>query len=192
MQSAFVPTQAQPAQVYVPNSNAAQTQTAQGYIPVRTAVNGANQGQNQTYVPNLNVANQAQGETPSPAPVMVQPQVNHAQASMLVPQSYGAQQVQQLKPLTPAQIVFAITNSEIEKYRRFGNNVDAKQTIASYQQHYTGWTTDQLLQAAFQVVEIYDQSIQQWRLVRSYEELRLKQQQFSKRNSYFRSRRAAA
>ena len=98
----------------------------------------------------------------------------------------------QPKPLTEAQIVFTIVNSEIGKFKRLGQNNDPKATKLAYQQHYTGWTREQLLKAAFALVEVYDQRTKQWRLIANEQELRGKQVQFSKRYHYFKNRRAAA
>lgn len=96
------------------------------------------------------------------------------------------------KALTEAQIVFTIVNSEINKFKRQGQNSDAKAIKLAYQQHYAGWSKQQLLQAAYALVEIYDQSTGQWRLIANEQELRSKQVQFSKRYHYFKNRRAAA
>ncbi|MEO1672998.1 MAG: hypothetical protein AAFR77_19840, partial [Cyanobacteria bacterium J06631_2] len=68
-----------------------------------------------------------------------------------------AQTVALPKPLTEAQIVFTIINSEIAKFKRQGQNVDARAVKLAYQQYYAGWTRQQILQAAFALVEIYDQ-----------------------------------
>ena len=96
------------------------------------------------------------------------------------------------KPLTEAQIVFTIVNSEISKFKRQGQNADAKAIKLAYQQYYAGWSRQQLIQAAFALVEIYDQSTGQWRLIANEQELRSKQVQFSKRYHYFKNKRAAA
>ena len=96
------------------------------------------------------------------------------------------------KALTEAQIVFTIVNSEISKFKRQGQNTDAKAIKLAYQQYYAGWTREQILQAAFALVEIYDQHTKQWRLIANEQELRSKQVQFSKRYHYFKNRRAAA
>ncbi len=96
------------------------------------------------------------------------------------------------KALTEAQIVFTIVNSEISKFKRQGQNTDAKAIKLAYQQYYAGWTRQQILQAAFALVEIYDQHTKQWRLIANEQELRNKQVQFSKRYHYFKNRRAAA
>ena len=96
------------------------------------------------------------------------------------------------KALTEAQIVFTIVNSEISKFKRQGQNTDAKAIKLAYQQYYAGWTRQQLLQAAYALVEIYDQHTKQWRLIANEHELRSKQVQFSKRYNYFKNRRAAA
>lgn len=96
----------------------------------------------------------------------------------------------QAKPLSEAQIVFTIINSELDKFRREGNQVDAKATRIAYQQHYTGWTRQQLMQAAFNLVQIYDQNTKQWRLIQNEQELQGKQIQFSKRFSYWKNRSA--
>ena len=96
------------------------------------------------------------------------------------------------KALTEAQIVFTIVNSEISKFKRQGQNTDAKAIKLAYQQYYAGWAKQQILQAAFALVEIYDQHTKQWRLIANEQELRSKQVQFSKRYHYFKNRRAAA
>ena len=96
------------------------------------------------------------------------------------------------KALTEAQIVFTIVNSEISKFKRQGQNADAKAIKLAYQQYYAGWSRQQLIQAAFALVEIYDQSTGQWRLIANEQELRSKQVQFSKRYHYFKNKRAAA
>ncbi|MFM2314211.1 MAG: hypothetical protein ACRC1Z_26975 [Waterburya sp.] len=96
------------------------------------------------------------------------------------------------KALTEAQIVFTIVNSEISKLKRQGQNTDAKAIKLAYQQYYASWTRQQLLQAAFALVEVYDQHTGQWRLIANEQELRSKQVQFSKRYHYFKNRRAAA
>ena len=96
------------------------------------------------------------------------------------------------KALTEAQIVFTIVNSEISKFKRQGQNTDAKAIKLAYQQYYAGWSKQQILQAAFALVEIYDQHTKQWRLIANEQELRSKQVQFSKRYHYFKNRRAAA
>ena len=96
------------------------------------------------------------------------------------------------KALTEAQIVFTIVNSEINKFKRQGQNSDAKAIKLAYQQHYAGWSKQQLLQAAYALVEIYDQHTKQWRLIANEQELLSKQVQFSKRYYYFKNRRAAA
>ena len=96
------------------------------------------------------------------------------------------------KALTEAQIVFTIVNSEISKFKRQGQNTDAKAIKLAYQQYYAGWTREQILQAAYALVEIYDQHTKQWRLIANEQELRSKQVQFSKRYHYFKNRRAAA
>ena len=92
--------------------------------------------------------------------------------------------------MTPAQIVFTIVNSELAKFRRAGQTVDAKATREAYQKHYTGWTPEQLMQAAFNLVQIYDQTIKQWRLVQNEQELKTKQVQFSKKFHYWKNRTA--
>jgi anaerobic ribonucleoside-triphosphate reductase len=96
------------------------------------------------------------------------------------------------KPLTEAQIVFTIVNSEIAKFKRQGQDVDARATKAAYQQHYTGWNQQQLIQAALNLVQVYDQTTKQWRLILNEQELRGKQQEFSKRYNYFKNRSVAA
>lgn len=96
------------------------------------------------------------------------------------------------KALTEAQIVFTIVNSEISKFKRQGQNTDAKAIKLAYQQYYAGWTREQILQAAYALVEIYDQHTKQWRLIANEQELRSKQVQFSKRYHYFKNRRATA
>ncbi|MDJ0589309.1 MAG: hypothetical protein QNJ72_04830 [Pleurocapsa sp. MO_226.B13] len=96
------------------------------------------------------------------------------------------------KALTEAQIVFTIINSEIGKFKRQGQNTDVKAIKLAYQQHYAGWTRQQILQAAYALVEIYDQHTKQWRLIANEQELRSKQVQFSKRYHYFKNIRTAA
>ena len=96
------------------------------------------------------------------------------------------------KALTEAQIVFTIVNSEINKFKRQGQNYDTKAIKLTYQQYYAGWSKQQLLQAAYALVEIYDQHTKQWRLIADEQELRSKQVQFSKRYHYFKNRRTAA
>ena len=96
------------------------------------------------------------------------------------------------KALTEAQIVFTIINSEIAKFKRQGQNPDAKAIKLAYQQYYAGWSKQQILEAAFALVEIYDQHTGQWRLIANEQELRSKQVQFSKRYHYFKNKRAAA
>ena len=76
------------------------------------------------------------------------------------------------KALTEAQIVFTIVNSEINKFKRQGQNSDAKAIKLAYQQYYAGWSKQQLLQAAYALVEIYDQHTKQWRLIANEQELR--------------------
>ena len=126
-----------------------------------------------TYAPVQSVPMQAQAY--APAPVTTVP----IQA-----------QVKQPKPLTPAQIVFTIINSELAKFRRAGQTVDAKATREAYQQYYTGWTPEQLMQAAFNLVQVYDQTTKQWRLIQNEQELKTKQVQFSKRFHYWKNRTA--
>ena len=140
-----------------------------------------------TYAP---AATQVQGYAPtmqSYAPVPAQkytPVLNRV--------SNQTQTVALPKALTEAQIVFTIVNSEISKFKRQGQNTDAKAIKLAYQQYYAGWTRQQILQAAFSLVEIYDQHTKQWRLIANEQELRSKQVQFSKRYHYFKNRRAAA
>ena len=98
--------------------------------------------------------------------------------------------VRQPKPLSVAQIVFTIVNSEIAKYKRAGQNVDAQALRQSYQAHYTGWTYQQLMQAAFNLVETYDHNTRQWRLIRDEQELRTKQAEFSRRYHYWNNQSA--
>jgi hypothetical protein len=117
-------------------------------------------------------------------PALVQTQA-YVPVQPVIPTQY-----QQTKPLTPEQIVFTIVNSELAKFKRAGQTVDAKTTRITYQQHYTGWTRDQLLQAAFTLVQIYDQNSQQWRLVQNEQELRAKQVQFSKKYHFWKNRNA--
>ena len=140
------------------------------YAPANTQVQG--------YAPRTS------GYTPAPVPAQ-----KYTPALGRVPNQ--TQTVAPPKPLTEAQIVFTIINSEIAKFKRQGQNVDAKAIKLAYQQYYAGWTRQQILQAAFALVEIYDQQTVQWRLIANEQELRSKQVQFSKRYHYFKNRRAA-
>jgi len=140
------------------------------YAPANTQV--------QTYAPRTS------GYTPAAVPAQ-----KYTPALGRVPNQ--TQTVALPKPLTEAQIVFTIINSEIAKFKRQGQNVDAKAIKLAYQQYYAGWTRQQILQAAFALVEIYDQQTVQWRLIANEQELRSKQVQFSKRYHYFKNRRAA-
>ena len=133
--------------------------------------------QAQAYAPRTS------GYTPAPVPAQ-------KYTPVLGRVSNQTQTVALPKPLTEAQIVFTIINSEIAKFKRQGQNVDAKAIKLAYQQYYAGWTRQQILQAAFALVEIYDQQTVQWRLIANEQELRSKQVQFSKRYHYFKSRRA--
>jgi hypothetical protein len=99
--------------------------------------------------------------------------------------SYVPEQVKQLKPWTIEQLVFTIINSEIDKFKRAGQIVDAKATRDTYQQYYTGWNREQIMQAAFNLVEIYDHQTRQWRLVQNEQELRTKQKQCSRKFHYW-------
>ena len=128
--------------------------------------------------------------TYAPAPVQTVPMQAQAYAPAPVATVPIQAQVKQPKPLTPAQIVFTIVNSELAKFRRAGQTVDAKATRQAYQQHYTGWTSEQLMQAAFNLVQVYDQTTKQWRLVQNEQELKAKQIQFSKRFHYWKNRTA--
>ena len=143
-----------------------------------------------TYTSYAPAATQVRGYAPtiqsySPVPVQkytpVPSQVSNQTQAVALP-----------KALTEAQIVFTIINSEIAKFKRQGQNTDAKAIKLAYQQYYAGWTRQQLIQAAFALVEIYDQSTAQWRSIANEQELRNKQVQFSKRYHYFKNRRAAA
>ena len=118
------------------------------------------------------------------------PALNQVQAYAPV-QSVAAAQPKQVKPLDEKQIVFTIVNSELAKFKREGKQVDAKATRIAYQQHYTGWSREQLMQAAFHLVQVYDQNTKSWRLVQNEQELRDKQVQFSKRFYYWKNRHAA-
>ena len=132
--------------------------------------------------------------TYAPAPTKVQGYAPTMQSytPVLSRVSNQTQTVALPKALTEAQIVFTIVNSEISKFKRQGQNTDAKAIKQAYQQYYAGWTRQQILQAAFSLVEIYDQHTKQWRLIANEQELRSKQVQFSKRYHYFKNRRAAA
>ena len=135
---------------------------------------------------------QTQGYAPQPVP---QTQ-GYAPAPVQQVQGYAPQPVPQVqaqvpKPLTETQIVFTIINSEVAKFKRLGHSIDPKATRETYQKHYTGWTQQQLMQAALSLVEIYDQYAKVWRLAQNEQEVRSKQQQFSKRYNYFKNRRAA-
>jgi hypothetical protein len=145
-----------------------------------------------TYTTYAPAVIQAQGYAPrtsgyTPAPVPAQ---KYTPVLGRVPNQ--TQTVALPKALTEAQIVFTIINSEIAKFKRQGQNVDAKAVKLAYQQYYAGWTRQQLIQAAFALVEIYDQSTAQWRSIANEQELRNKQVQFSKRYHYFKNRRTAA
>ncbi|NJL51031.1 MAG: DUF1738 domain-containing protein [Hydrococcus sp. SU_1_0] len=142
-----------------------------------------------TYAP---AATQIQGYASStqgytPVPVLAQ-----KSTPMLNQVSKQTRIVEPPKALTEAQIVFTIINSEISKFKRQGQNVEAKAIKLAYQQYYAGWNKQQILQAAFALVEMYDQHTGQWRLIVNEQELRNKQVQFSKRYHYFKNRRAAA
>ena len=141
------------------------------YAPAATQVQG--------YAPTM------QSYTPAPVPAK-------KYTPVLSRVSNQTQAIALPKALTEAQIVFTIVNSEISKFKRQGQNTDAKAIKLAYQQYYAGWTRQQILQAAFSLVEIYDQHTKQWRLIASEQELRSKQVQFSKRYHYFKNRRAAA
>ena len=141
------------------------------YAPAVTQVQG--------YAPTV------QSYTPTPVPAQ-------KYTPVLSRVSNKTQAVALPKALTEAQIVFTIVNSEISKFKRQGQNTDAKAIKLAYQQYYAGWTRQQILQAAFALVEIYDQHTKQWRLIANEQELRSKQVQFSKRYHYFKNRRAAA
>lgn len=104
--------------------------------------------------------------------------------------SYVLEQVKEPKPLTIEQLVFTIINSEIDKFKRAGQNVDAKSTRLTYQQYYTGWNREQIIQAAFNLVEIYDHQTRQWRLVQNEQELRSKQKQYSRKFHYWNKQNA--
>ena len=141
------------------------------YAPAVTLVQG--------YAPTM------QSYTPTPVPAQ-----KYTPVLRQVPNQ--TQAVALPKPLTEAQIVFTIVNSEISKFKRQGQNIEAKAIKLTYQQYYAGWSKQQLLQAAYALVEIYDQHTKQWRLIANEQELRSKQVQFSKRYHYFKNRRAAA
>ena len=137
-----------------------------------------------TYTTYAPAVIQAQSYAPTPVPAQkytpVLGQVSNQTQTVALP-----------KALTEAQIVFTIINSEIAKFKRQGQNADAKAIKLAYQQYYIGWTRQQILQAAFALVEIYDQHTKQWRLIANEQELRSKQVQFSKRYHYFKNRRTA-
>ena len=145
--------------------------TYTAYAPATTQI--------QSYVPKM------QSYTPAPVPAQkytpVLSLVRNQTQTLALP-----------KALTEAQIVFTIINSEIAKFKRQGQNPDAKAIKLAYQQYYAGWSKQQILQAAFALVEIYDQHTGQWRLIANEQELRSKQVQFSKRYHYFKNKRAAA
>jgi hypothetical protein len=116
------------------------------------------------------------------------------QAQTFVPAQFVQPQFVQLKvkELTDEQLVFTIINSEIGRFKREKVNVDAKTVRESYQAFYAGWTQPQLMQAAMNVVQIYDQTTKIWRLVTSEAEIRQKQIEFSKRYHFFKNRAANA
>jgi hypothetical protein len=114
------------------------------------------------------------------------------QAQTFVPAQFVQLQVKQVKELTDEQLVFTIINSEIARFKREKVNVDAKIVRGSYQAFYAGWTQPQLMQAAMNVVQIYDQTTKNWRLVTSEAEIRQKQAEFSKRYHFFKNRAANA
>lgn len=145
--------------------------TYTNYAPAVTQVQG--------YAPRM------QSYTPAPAPAQ-------KYTPVLSQVSGQSKTVTPPKALTEAQIVFTIVNSEIHKFKRQGQNIDAKAIKQAYQQYYAGWTRQEILQAAYALVEIYDQHTKQWRLIANEQELRSKQVQFSKRYHYFKNRRAAA
>ena len=87
------------------------------------------------------------------------------QAQTFVPTKFVQLQVKQVKELTCEQLVFTIINSEIARFKREKVNVDAKTVRESYQAFYAGWTQPQLMQAAMNVVQIYDKTTKIWRLV---------------------------
>ncbi len=123
------------------------------------------------------------------APVQTQAYAPVLNQASYVPNAPAA--LAQPKPLNEKQIVFTIVNSELAKFKRAGQQVDAKAIKALYQQHYTGWSCSQLMLAALNLVQIYDQNTKQWRLVANEAELKSKQVQFSKRFSYWKSRSVA-
>lgn len=145
-----------------------------------------------TYTTYAPAVTQVQGYASSthgytPVPVLAQ-----KSTPMLNQVSKQTRIVEPPKALTEAQIVFTIINSEISKFKRQGQNVEAKAIKLAYQQYYAGWNKQQILQAAFALVEMYDQHNGRWRLIVNEQELRSKQVQFSKRYHYFKNRRAAA
>lgn len=150
----------------------------QAYTPVQNVPNYAPIG-TQAYAPSQTQAHVPVQNVPSYAPTQVQAYT----PVQSVP-------VRQPKPLSVAQIVFTIVNSEIAKYKRAGQNVDVQALRQSYQAHYTGWNYQQLMQAAFSLVEIYDHNTRQWRLIRDEQELRTKQAEFSKRYHYWNNQSA--
>jgi hypothetical protein len=115
-----------------------------------------------------------------------------SQAKTFVPAQFVQLQVKQVNSLTCEQLVFTIINSEIARFKREKVNVDAKTVRESYQAFYAGWTQPQLMQAAMNVVQIYDQTTKIWRLVTSEAEIKQKQAEFSKRYHFFKNRAALA
>jgi hypothetical protein len=113
-----------------------------------------------------------------------------SQAQTFVPAQFV--QLKQVKELTCEQLVFTIINSEIARFKRDKVNVDAKTVRESYQAFYAGWTQPQLMQAAMNVVQIYDQTTKIWRLVTSKAEIKQKQAEFSKRYHFFKNRAVLA
>ncbi|MEY2831102.1 MAG: hypothetical protein RLZZ574_360 [Cyanobacteriota bacterium] len=109
------------------------------------------------------------------------------QAQTFVPAQFVQLQVKQVKKLTCEQLVFTIINSEIARFKREKVNVNAKTVRESYQAFYAGWTQPQLMQAAMNVVQIYDKTTKIWRLVTSEAEIKQKQAEFSKRYHFFKN-----
>lgn len=114
------------------------------------------------------------------------------QAQTFAPAQLVQLQVKQVKELTCEQLVFTIINSEIARFKREKLNVDAKTVRESYQAFYAGWTQLQLMQAAMNVVQIYDKTTKTWRLVTNEAEIGQKQAEFSKRYHFFKNRAANA
>ncbi|NJK58187.1 MAG: hypothetical protein HC939_20495 [Pleurocapsa sp. SU_5_0] len=112
------------------------------------------------------------------------------QAQTFAPAQVVQLQIKQVKELTCEQLVFTIINSEIARFKREKVNVDAKTIRESYQAFYAGWTQPQLMQAAMNVVLIFDKTTKIWRLVANEAEIRQKQTEFSRRYHFFKKNTA--